>query len=99
MGILRIDLQFVASITAKVCWAISNSSLVGIINTLTLLAGLCIFLNHKDPKDRKEKIYRSFRSRSVSPYQAWNPAHNLAKTISTKPTNRIFFAVFEVLAV
>ena len=32
-------------------------------------------------------------------HQGWNPAHDLADTITTKPTKNIFFAVFEVFAV
>jgi hypothetical protein len=55
-----------------------------------MLAGIFI-LNHEDHKDRKEKTYRSFSGRSIGlrlyPHQAWNPAHDLAKTITKKPTN------------
>ena len=29
-------------------------------------------------------------------HQAWNPAHDLEKTINTKPTDKIFFAVLAV---
>ena len=35
----------------------------------------------------------------LNAHQAWNPAHDLAKTITIKPINRIFFAVFVVFAV
>jgi hypothetical protein len=54
-----------------------------------LLIGLCI-LNRKDRKGKTMFAHLA---------AVWNPAHDLAETITTKPIKDIFFEVFEVFAV